>query len=150
MRLPDGFESYLRKGVVRKISPNKPRAEFLKKESNVSLEGLRERIQVMGMNEKNANSIIKDCYDIVMEKIRAEMLLKGLSASGKAAHEAEVAYLFELKFPEKEIGFLNELRYFRNGINYYGKILDVEYAEKVYDFVNKFLKIFEGVRENGK
>jgi shikimate kinase len=33
---------------------------------------------------------------------------------------------------------LNELRFFRNGITYYGKILDKEYATKVYYFLMKF------------
>ena len=33
--------------------------------------------------------------------------------------------------------FTNDLRYFRNGILYYGKSFDKEYGEKVLDFLNK-------------
>ena len=45
----------------------------------------------------------------------------------------------EKGFHENDVAFLNELRYFRNSVNYYGKILDKEYAEKVYSFLNKVI-----------
>ena len=140
MKLPKEFEYYVKKGVIRKIASDKPRAEFLIKESKVSLEGLKERIEIIGINDKNVNSIIKDCYDIIMETIRAKLLLEGYSSSGSYAHEGEISYLKKLGFPDSEISFLNELRYFRNGIIYYGKILDKEYAEKVLNFLEKLRK----------
>ena len=107
MRLPKEFDYYLGKGVIRKITPDKSRAEFLLKESEVSLEGLMERVDIIGINEKNANSIIKDCYDIIMEMLRASLLLEGYFSSGSYSHEAEVSYLQKLGFPESEIFFLN-------------------------------------------
>jgi len=137
MKLPKEFEYYIKKGVIRKSSQDKPRAEFLIKESEVSLEGLKERIKIIGINNKNANSIIKDCYDIILELIRAKLLLEGYLSSGSYAHEVEISYLKKLGFLENEISFLNQLRYFRNSITYYGKILDKEYAEKVLQFMNK-------------
>jgi len=137
MNLPNQFEYYLQKGIVEKITMGKPRAEFLTKESEISLEGLKERVTIIGINDKNANSIIKDCYDIMVELIRAKMLLDGYSASGNYAHEAEISYLMKFGFSVAQISFLNELRYFRNSITYYGKILDKEYAEKVYAFLSK-------------
>lgn len=140
MRLPKEFEYYIKKGVIRKITSDKPRAEFLIKESKVSLEGLKERIKIIGINDKNANSIIKDCYDIMMETIRAKLLLAGYSSSGKYSHEGEISYLKKLGFPDNEISFLNELRFFRNGIMYYGKILDKEYVKKVLGFLEKTKK----------
>ena len=139
MKLPNEFEYYVSKGIIRKISPDKPRAEFLIKESEISFEGLKERVKVMGINDKNANSIIKDCYDIIMEKTRAKLFLKGYSSFGNHAHEAEISYLRNLDFPDNEISFLNELRYFRNSIVYYGKLLDAEYAEKVFSFIKKVI-----------
>jgi len=135
MKLPKEFEYYLKDAI--KKSKDKPRAEFLLNESDISLEGLKERIKIIGINNKNANSIIKDCYDIMIEIIRAKLLLEGYSFSGNYAHEAEISYLKKLGFPDNEVSFLNELRYFRNSIMYYGKILDKEYAEKVLDFLNK-------------
>jgi len=135
MKLPKEFEYYLKDAV--KKSRDKPRAEFLLNESDISMEGLKERIKIIGINDKNANSIIKDCYDIMIEIIRAKLLLEGYSFSGNYAHEAEISYLKKLGFPDNEVSFLNELRYFRNSIMYYGKILEKEYAEKVFSFLNQ-------------
>lgn len=116
MSLPKEFENYLQRGIVRKVIPNNPRAQFLIKESETSLEGLKERIKIIGIKDKNANSIIKDCYDIVMELIRAKILLDVYTSSGNFAHESEISYLKKLGFPDGEVSFLNELRYFRNSV----------------------------------
>ena len=134
--LPKKFEYYLNKGVIRQCSPDKSRAQFLIDESKNSFEGLQERIKKMDINEKNANSIIKDCYDILMELIRAKLLLDGYVSSGQYAHEAEVAYLKNIGFFDNDILIINELRYFRNRAMYYGKILNDEYANKVVKFTN--------------
>jgi len=136
MNLPKEFEEYVKNGVIRKCSIDKSRAEFLINESQNSLDGLYERIEIIGINDKNANSIIKDCYDILMETIRAKLLLAGYGSAGQFAHEAEVSYLKRLGFSDIEVSFLNDLRYFRNSVTYYGKILDKEYAKKVLDFTN--------------
>lgn len=131
------FDEYIKRGIVRKCSPDKSRAEFLINESKNSLEGLKEIIKKIGINNKNSNHLIKSCYDIVMEIIRANMLLKGYTSSGQYSHEAEVSYIQKLEFSQNEISFLNELRYFRNSATYYGKILNEDYAKKVLNFTYK-------------
>lgn len=138
MNLPKDFETYVNSGIVKKCSVDKPRAEFLINEAKNSFEGLKERIDKIGINSKNANSVIKDCYDIIMELIRAELLLNGYNSSGQYAHEAEISFLSKQKFPDNEVSFMNDVRYFRNSVMYYGKILDKEYAEKVVAFTYKF------------
>ena len=135
MRLPKEFDYYLKRRIIKKMAPDKSRAEFLHKEAEMSLKGLKKRVDVMKIDNFNANSIIKDCYDIIMELIRSKLLLAGFSGYGSFAHEGEIAYIEKLDFTENQIYFLNELRYFRNSINYYGKIFDKEYAEKVYSFL---------------
>ena len=70
-----------------------------------------------------------------MVLIRAKMILDGYNASGLGAHEAEVSYARILAFEEKDIRFLDQLRYFRNGILHYGINLDKEYADKVIIFM---------------
>ena len=91
----------------------------------------------MKLSDKTANLVVKNAYDVIMQLIRAKMLLNGFSSSGFGAHEAEVSYLEELSFSENEVSFANELRYFRNGIMYHGKKLDKVYALKVLDFLKK-------------
>ena len=137
MKLPNAFDTYVKKKTLRKISVDKSRSAFLVESAQTSLEGLNEIIEKIGINDKNANSIVKDSYDIVMSLIRAKLLLEGYTASGQHSHEAEVSYLKKLDFPDSEVSFLNELRYSRNSVSYYGKILDKEYANKTFEFLNK-------------
>ena len=72
-----------------------------------------------------------------MEIIRAKMLLEGYNASGIGAHEAEVSYMRILGLGEKDVQFADQIRFFRNGMLYYGTILDKEYAEKVIEFTKR-------------
>ena len=137
MNLPFDFEHYLEQGIVKKQSSNIPRAKFLFDESSKAKIGLDRRVEKMGIDEFNVNSIIKDVHDIIIEMIRAKMFVDGFSASGNFAHEAEVSYLKKLNFLESEIIFINELRMARNGITYYGKLYQVDYAIKVVDFLKK-------------
>jgi hypothetical protein len=131
------FQEFVKKGIVKKQSPDKSRAYFLIEESNQSYDVLLEIIDKIGLKENNANILIRQGYDIIMELLRAKMLLDGYNSSGKGAHEAEVSYLKLLDFSENDIQFANQLRYFRNGIMYYGKIMDKEYAEKVIEFIKR-------------
>jgi len=142
MRAIKSFDEFIKSGVAKKQSVDRSRSEFLTKEAEVSIEGLNERIKIMGIDDKNANSIIKDCYDILMELIRAKMLLDGYNAIGQGAHEAEVSYLRILEFDENGVQFVDQMRFFRNGMLYYGTILDREYAEKVIKFSERiYLKL---------
>jgi len=131
------FNEFIKEGIVKVQQPDISRANFLIKESEKAYSYLQDLIKKMSINNEGANSIIKLSYDTLMEIIRAKMLLKGFNASGFNAHESEVAYLRELNFSEVEVQFADQLRYFRNGIMYYGKILDKEYAEKVVEFLNQ-------------
>jgi hypothetical protein len=131
------FEEYLEIGIVKKQKPDNSRAKSLIEESKSSYIILKNIVSMIKDIDKSSNYIIKNAYDIIMELIRAIMLKDGYNASGFGAHEAEVAYLRVLKFRENEIQFVNQLRYFRNGILYYGKEFDKEYADKVMIFLNK-------------
>ena len=137
MRAVQPFEEFIRQGIVKKQSPDRSRAEFLIKEASQSYKYLLTLIDKMKISDSNSNNYVKECYDIIMELIRAKMLLEGYNASGSGAHEAEVSYMRVLGFREKEVQFADQMRYFRNGMLYYGTILDKEYAEEVITFTNK-------------
>ncbi|MFP4403598.1 MAG: hypothetical protein ACLFPJ_04565 [Candidatus Woesearchaeota archaeon] len=143
MRAIKKFEEFIKTGIVKKQSSDLSRANFLKEESKKSYSFLQKKIKAFGINNETANDLIKSSYDIIMELIRAKMLLQGYNASGQGAHEAEVSYLRTLGFKEKDIQFADQLRFFRNGMLYYGTSLDEEYAEKVIDFANKLFKVLE-------
>lgn len=136
------FDEFIRRGIVKKQSPDKSRSKSLIMEAEQDYSYLLKLIKTMGVENQNANDYVKKCYDLLMELTRAIMLLEGLNASGFKAHEAEVAYWTKLQFKEHEIQFIDQMRFFRNGMLYYGTILDKEYAEKVVKFTkNNYLKI---------
>ena len=137
MSMPKRFKEYIEDGIIKKIIPDKEKAQFLINESEKSLRGLNKRLKLMEIDEDNANSITKDIYDIIMGLIRAKLLLEGYKSSGNFSHEAEISFLTELGFSDSEVLFLNQLRYSRNSIIYYGKLLNKEYAEKSNEFLNK-------------
>ena len=131
------FHDFITRGIVKVQSPDKSRAAFLEKEAEQSYTYLLELLTKIGITNQNANNYVKHCYDIIMESIRAIMLLNGFNASGNNAHEAEVSYLRELEFSENDVQFADQIRFFRNGMTYYGTQLDKEYAEKVVTFTKK-------------
>ncbi len=141
MRAIKQFNQFIENGVVKEQSPDISRAEFLRGESKKSYSFLQKKLEVFGITEETANDLIKSSYDIIMELIRSKMLLEGYNASGQGAHEAEVSYLRILGFKETDVQFADQLRYFRNGMLYYGTVLDEEYAQKVIDFTKKVYKI---------
>ncbi len=146
MNLPFKFDYYIEHGIVKKQSPNPSRAEFLIKEADKSFIGINNRVEKLGIDEFSANSLIKDIHDVIVQKIRAKMLLNGFNASGNFAHEAEVAYMKILNFSDYEASFVNELRKARNGITYYGRMFDNSYAEECYKFMmninDKLMRLF--------
>jgi len=131
------FDEFIKENIVKKQSIDSSRAEFLIKESERSHHNLLEMMEKLKVDDNNANMFVKSCHDILMEMIRAKMLLDGYNASGFGAHEAEVSYMRVLGFDEKDAQFANQMRYFRNGILYYGTALDKEYAEKVIEFTKR-------------
>ncbi len=128
------FEEYIREGIVKVIKKDKQRAYNLIIEAERKLSSLNEKIEKIGIRDDNANDYLESGYDIIMFLIRAKLFLEGYSCGGQGAHEAEVSFMANLGFSEKEINFADKLRYFRNGILYYGSRFDKEYAEKVIDF----------------
>ncbi len=138
------FEEFIAENIVRKQGINRSRVNFLVEESENSYNNLLEMLQKIKLKDTNANAFVKSCHDILMELIRAKMLIDGYNASGFGAHEAEVSYLRNLGFKEQEVQFADQMRFFRNGMLYYGTILDKEYAEKVIEFTKKnYLRLKE-------
>ncbi|MFH1801560.1 MAG: hypothetical protein ABH804_01865 [archaeon] len=140
MRPLRNFDEFVNEGIIRKQSPDKSRATSLIEESKNSYKVLTKIIKEIKVDDSNANYIIKNSYDIIMELIRAKMILDGFKSSGEGAHEAEISCLRKLSFSEAEVQFANQLRYFRNGIVYYGKSFDEDYARKVLQFLDKIYR----------
>ncbi len=137
MRAVKTFEEFIENGTVRKINIDSERAKSLILEAERKFNSLQETIKKIGISDNNSNDYAEYCYNIIMLLVRANMFEKGYTSSGQGAHEAEVSFTGKLGFNEAQIQFLDQLRYFRNGILYYGKRFDKEYAKKVLDFLGK-------------
>ncbi len=135
MTLLKKFEEFVQSGVVKTQSPDPERARSLLKEAEEQEVFFRKVVESLSFEHVLPNFVIGTCYDVMMETIRARMYVDGVKS--KDSHEAEVAYLRNLGFSEQDVLFMNDVRYFRNGIKYYGKILDKEYAKKVKSFFDK-------------
>lgn len=129
------FAEYVMEGVVKKQTPNKQRALSLLKESEEKKNFLEISLKNIPKEKMNANFIVDYCYDIIMELLRAKMFIDGYNAWN--SHEAEVSYMLILGFSEADTKFMDEMRYYRNGIKYYGTILNREYAKKSLEFTNR-------------
>ena len=131
------FKEYLKIGIVKKIKVDFIRAKSLIINSERKINSLNEKLKKIGFRDDNANEYLENCYDSIMLLIRAKLFLEGYNSSGINAHEAEVSYLRNIGFNEDEVQFVNQMRFFRNGMLYYGTQLDKEYAEKVINFTKK-------------
>ncbi len=128
------FEEFIQEGTIKKQSPNKSRALSIVKEVEEKKAFLELSLKSISKDKMNSNFVVDYCYDILMEITRAKMFLDGYNAGN--SHQAEVSYLKFLGFSEAEITFMDELRYYRNGMKYYGTRLEKDYAEKVLNFMN--------------
>lgn len=144
------FDEFIKENIVKKQGIDLSRARFLIKESENSYNNLLDMIEKLKLGDNNANMFVKSCYDMLMELVRAKMLLEGYNASGVGAHEAEVSYMRNLGFNETEIQFADQIRFFRNGMLYYGTILDREYAEKVLEFTKRIYPKLKEKCQNSK
>ena len=131
------FSEFVEAGVVRAGAPDDRRAKSLVGEAEGRKRFLDEVVSKVGLRDDNANYFVEMAYDILIELLRSKMVARGLYASGEGAHEAEVLLMLELGFSYKDTEFMDELRYFRNGILYYGKKFDADYGARVMAFLEK-------------
>jgi len=137
MKAIRSFDEFVKSGTIRRRRPDLARARSLVSEAEHRQTFLKELMQKIPISEENANYFVEGAYDMIISLIRAKLLVDGYVSSGEGAHEAEVSYMRNLGFSERDTRFMNDLRYFRNRIKYYGRQFDQEYAEKVLEFMER-------------
>lgn len=130
------FDEFLNNGIVKKRTPDVFRAKSLIEEAEKRKKFLDNLVSALSISDENANYFIENSYEVIIELLRAKLLIDGFNSSGEGAHEAEVSYMRKISFPENDVRFMNDLRYFRNSIKYYGKGFDKDYVKKVLEFLN--------------
>ncbi len=131
------FREFLEQGIAKKRTPDLNRASSLIDDAEKRRAFLQQMETSMGITDDDANYYVEAAYDVLIQLVRAKLLQDGYTASGESAHEAEVAYMRELQFSEKDVRFMNTLRFHRNGIKYYGKRFDMAYAHRVLIFLEQ-------------
>ena len=83
--------------------------------------------------------LVMDCDTTGIEPDYSLVKYKKLAGGGffKIVNQSVPLALRKLGYSETEIQFVDQLRYFRNGMLYYGTILDKDYAEKVIEFTKR-------------
>ena len=147
MRLLKSFEEYQKEGIIRRDKADFERAKSMIIESERKTRSMLLNLEKVGINPDNANDYAEQSYDIIMFLIRAKLYSEGYVSSGKGSHEAEVAYLRIIGISEKEVSVMNELRYLRNGMLYYGNPVDEEYARKAIAFTKKMRSKLKNIAE---
>ncbi|PIU61254.1 hypothetical protein COX58_00885 [archaeon CG_4_10_14_0_2_um_filter_Archaea_38_6] len=80
MRFLENFWEFLDSGVVRKRNPDKLRAESLISDAKRRRKFVDDIFEKVGLKKENANYFIENVYDILIELIRARMLIEGFQA----------------------------------------------------------------------
>jgi len=132
-----GFEYYLKKGAVKKSRKDVEKAKSLLKKARKRME-TADNIQVKDFK-------LEFVYEAIIELIEALMSLEGYKSY---SHEADIAFLRRLNFPENVILKLDEVRRNRHRSKYYGVELKADKTEELIKFCKDIFKKLEDLLEN--
>jgi|SRR3989344_8488442 len=122
----ESFESYLKKGIVKKSFKDMQRAKNLVKD------GRKRILDVELLDiERLSKFVFENVYDAIRDFLFAILLIEGYKTN---SHEASIVYLLKKGFDVYTINKLDKFRYRRNGSKYYGEEISVEEAKDIKEF----------------
>lgn len=124
-------EFFLKKGEVKRQSPNKNLAYSTFKDSLERIEFAKQLI-----HKVKPKYVLENAYEAMREAADSILYLRGYKSF---SHEASILYLIKEGFNEKDILEFDRFRRIRNGIKYYGKDCDVSDAEQVIKLADKII-----------
>ncbi len=114
-----------------KAFPNKERAISLMETANERISIIKE------INEKNCNFVFEDYYSSVLELLQAMVILKGYKVGN---HICIGYYLRDVMKRQDIFMAFDDLRYKRNSLTYYGKMMDFDIAKHAIDKCKMLIK----------
>lgn len=124
--------------MITKITPDKQKAQALKKMAEITLE----RLSHTQIEDYPSNSL-NDYYDIIHKLMEAISLLKGYKAKGEGAHQELIDVICkELKLEESTRDFLQQMRDYRNRIAYEGFMVHKNYIKLNNEKIAKIIRTF--------
>lgn len=137
----EDFESFIKKGIVKKSFPNIPRAKKLVKDGKSRLKD----VELLDI-EKMPKIIFENIYDAIRDFLLAFLLKEGYKTN---SHEAPISYLLKKNFDIYTVEKLDRFRYKRNGSKYYGEEISIEEVKDIKEFYNQIKeKINKIIKEN--
>ena len=110
----------LKKNIARNISPDIERANSL-------INTAKHRIKIIKhINESNCNFVFEDYYTSLLEILQAMIFTKGYNVMN---HLCIGYYLRDILNRQDVYEIFDDLRYKRNSLTYYGKMMDFEVAK---------------------
>lgn len=110
--------------MIIEISPDKEKAKALLAMAKITLE----RLHGMELRKYPSNTLI-DYYDVIHKLFDAIACVRGIKLKGDGAHQQLIDYICEEYFSEKERIFLQDMRDYRNKIQYEGFVVTVNYID---------------------
>ena len=133
------FEFFLKKGDVKKQSPDKNLAYSTFKDSLERIEFARQLL-----HKAKPKYVLENAYESMREAADSALYLRGFKSF---SHEASIVYLFREEFNDKDIIEFDRFRKIRNGIKYYGKDCELSDAEQAIQLADKIInKIKEKIK----
>ena len=133
------FEFFLKKGEVKKQSPNRNLTYSTFKDSLERLEFAKQLV-----HQTKSKYVLENAYEAMREAADSLLYLRGFKSF---SHEASIIYLIKEGFNEQDVIELDRFRIIRNGIKYYGKDCDksdaelsIKLADKVVNKIKEILK----------
>ncbi len=124
--------------MIIKIQPDKQKAIALKKMAEITLE----RISKTDL-EKYPSNTLTDYCDIIHKLMEAISLAKGYKSKGEGAHQELIDWISkELQLQNQLRDFLQQMRDYRNRIDYEGFIVHKNYIELHAKEINLIINLF--------
>ncbi len=121
------------KGFIKEVSKDNELIKSLK----VSAQKRFDTAERLDIDETTAATVVTLFYDSLRELLEAKSVEKGYKIYN---HDCYCAFLKEIEKDEKLGNSFDRFRRIRNGINYYGKDIDVISAKEIVEKIKKTLK----------
>lgn len=117
------------------VAPDKSKAEALLKMAKITLERLHEFNE-----EKYPSNTLVDYYDVIHKLCDALSCLEGIKFTGEGAHQQLLDHVCKKNLDEGKRVFLQDMRDFRNRIQYEGFFVNPNYITSHSKKINTIIK----------
>ncbi|MBI2130212.1 hypothetical protein HYU10_00415 [Candidatus Woesearchaeota archaeon] len=133
------FEFFLKKGEVKRQSPDKNLSIAAFKDSMERLEFSRSLSKTV-----KPKFVLENAYESMREAADSLLYLEGYKSF---SHEASIVYLGKKGFNGHDMAEFDRFRRIRNGIKYYGKDCDESDAESAIILAEKIINQIKELRD---